>query len=70
MTESSKDRFEGEFDEAKGRGKEALGKLAGDKSTEIEGKRDQLVGKAKQGMADVKDEADDLVKDITGRQDG
>ena len=69
MTDQSRDRFEGEFDQAKGRGKEALGKFAGDKSTEMEGKRDQVVGKAKQGMADVKDEADDMVKDFTNRDD-
>lgn len=69
MTDSERDRLEGKFDEAKGRGKEALGKLAGDKSTELDGKRDQVIGKAKQGMADLKDEADDMVKEITSRQD-
>jgi uncharacterized protein YjbJ (UPF0337 family) len=67
MTDQSQDRLEGEFDEAKGKGKEALGRLANDKSTQMEGQRDQAVGKAKQGMADMKDKADDIVKDVTSR---
>ena len=47
MTDQSQDRLEGKFDEAKGKGKEALGKLADDKSTQMEGQRDQAVGKTK-----------------------
>jgi len=70
MSEQSKqDRFEGEFEEAKGRGKEGLGKLAGDRSTELEGKRDQATGKTRQGMADLEEKADDMVKDFTNRED-
>ena len=53
MTDQARDRLEGEFDEAKGQGKDALGKLADDRSTEMEGKKDQAEGKAKQGMADL-----------------
>jgi uncharacterized protein YjbJ (UPF0337 family) len=70
MSEQSKqDRLEGEFEEAKGRGKEGLGRLAGDRSTELEGKRDQATGKARQGMADLEEKADDMVKDFTNRED-
>jgi len=67
MTDQSQDRVEGKFDEAKGQGKEALGKLADDKSTQMEGQKDQAMGKAKQGMADAKDKVDDVVKDVTNR---
>jgi uncharacterized protein YjbJ (UPF0337 family) len=67
MTDQSRDRLEGTFDEAKGRGKEALGNLTDDKNTEAEGQMDQAKGKAKQGLADMKDKADDLVKDVTNR---
>ncbi|MDQ4132065.1 MAG: CsbD family protein, partial [Actinomycetota bacterium] len=37
----------GEFDELKGRAKEAAGDLTGDKDLEREGKLDQATGKAK-----------------------
>ena len=67
MTDQSRDRLEGTFDETKGKGKEALGKLTDDKGTQMEGQRDQAVGKTKQGMADMKDKADDVVKDVTNR---
>ena len=45
MTDSERDRLEGKFDEAKGRGKEALGKLAGDKSTELDGKLKEITSR-------------------------
>ena len=70
MTDQARDRLEGEFDEAKGQGKDALGKLADDRSTEMEGKKDQAEGKAKQGMADLKDKADDVMQDIRNRDNG
>jgi uncharacterized protein YjbJ (UPF0337 family) len=70
MTDQSKDRMSGAFDEAKGKGKEALGGLKDDKNTEMQGKKDQAMGKAKQGMADAKDKADDVVKNITNRDNG
>jgi uncharacterized protein YjbJ (UPF0337 family) len=70
MTEQSRDRLEGKFDEAKGRGKEAFGKLTDDESTEMQGQKDQATGKAKQGVADLKDRADDIVKDVTSGDNG
>lgn len=69
MTDQSRDRIQGAFDDAKGRGKEALGKLTDDEKTEREGQVDQAKGKARKGLADLKDKADDLVKDVTNRDD-
>ncbi len=65
MTDQSRDRIEGNLDEVKGRGKSAFGELTGDAQTQSEGEADQASGKLKQGMADVKDKADDLVKKVT-----
>ena len=48
--------LEGKFDETKGKVKEGVGKLGGDRSTEIGGKFDQAKGKVKQGVGDLKDE--------------
>ena len=70
MTDQSRDRLEGRFDEAKGRGKEAIGKITDDKNTEMRGQKDQAIGRAKQGIADLKDKANDVVKDVTNRDNG
>ena len=48
--------LEGKLDETKGKVKEQVGKLGGDRSTEIGGKLDQAKGKVKQGVGDFKDE--------------
>ena len=66
MTDQSEDRIEGKIDEIKGRGKSAFGELANDDQMKSEGEVDQLSGKVKQGMADLKDKADDAVKKVTG----
>lgn len=67
MSDSTRDRIEGNVDEATGRGKSAIGDLTGDDSKKAEGEKDQAVGNIKQGMADVKDKADDAVKKLTDR---
>lgn len=71
MSEQSKDRLEGAWDEAKGKGKQAWGDLTDDEQARIEGERDEAEGKAKQviadakeKVADAKDAADDMVKKI------
>ena len=69
MTDQSKDRITGKIDDLKGRGKEAAGDLTGDEQLQAEGERDQLTGKLKEGLADLKDKADDFVKDLTGGND-
>jgi uncharacterized protein YjbJ (UPF0337 family) len=49
-------KTEGKFDEAKGKVKEQVGKLGGDRSTEIGGKLDQAKGKVKQGIGELKED--------------
>jgi uncharacterized protein YjbJ (UPF0337 family) len=50
-------------DEAKGRVKEAVGDLTGDKDLQREGKVDQASGKAKDAIDDASDKAKDALKD-------
>jgi len=66
MSDSSRDRIEGKVDELTGRGKSAFGELTDDDQTRAEGDADQTEGKMKQGLADVKDKVDDVVKKVTG----
>jgi uncharacterized protein YjbJ (UPF0337 family) len=66
MSDSSRDRIEGKVDELSGRGKSAVGDLTGDEQTRAEGDADQTQGQLKQGLADVKDKVDDVVKKVTG----
>ena len=65
MTDQSRDRIEGTVDELKGRGKSAFGELTNDDQQRAEGDLDQTAGHAKQGLADVKDKVDDVVKKVT-----
>ena len=60
----------GEFDEAKGRAKEATGALTDDDSLKAEGKTDKAAGRLKDVVDDVKDKvtgAIDNVKDRANR---
>lgn len=66
MSDSSRDRIEGTVDELTGRGKSAVGDLTGDEQTRAEGDANQTEGKLKQGLADVKDKVDDVVKKVSG----
>ncbi len=52
MTE---DRTRGEWDETKGVIKEKVGKVTGDRSTEVSGKLDQVKGKLEKKIGDAKD---------------
>jgi uncharacterized protein YjbJ (UPF0337 family) len=63
----ARDRAEGIFDEAVGRGKSAAGELLGDEELTGEGKVDQIAGKAKQGLADAKDVVNEAVKKVKDR---
>jgi len=49
------DKIEGKWDQGKGKGKEEVGKLGGDKSTELGGKVDQGKGKLKEGLGNLKE---------------
>ncbi len=47
-------------DQVKGKAKENVGDITGDKSTKSEGLLDQAVGKVKEVVADVKDVIDEV----------
>ncbi len=54
----------GEMDEAKGRMKEAAGKLTDDEDLQRQGKLDRAAGRAKAKMDDLKDKVGDAVDNI------
>ncbi|MEK6192468.1 MAG: CsbD family protein [Chloroflexota bacterium] len=49
------DRVEGALDETKGAIKEKVGKITGDRSTEVSGKLDQAKGKLKGKVGEAKE---------------
>lgn len=51
----TKDRTRGEWDQAKGVIKEKVGKITGDRSTEVSGKLDQVKGKLEKKIGEAKD---------------
>jgi uncharacterized protein YjbJ (UPF0337 family) len=53
----------GTTDKVKGRVKEAVGALTGDKKLKNEGKADQAIGSVKNAVEKVLDKAEDLVKE-------
>jgi uncharacterized protein YjbJ (UPF0337 family) len=50
-----KDRIKGSFEQAKGKVKEAAGKVTGDAKLEGEGKADQVAGKVQNTVGGIKD---------------
>lgn len=52
----NKDQVKGRIDEAKGKAKEVIGNVFGDKSMEIEGNVEKNLGKVRAGIGDVKEE--------------
>ena len=52
----------GQTDQAKGRIKEAAGKLTDDGSLENEGRVDRIAGEVKEKVGDAKDKVDELVE--------
>ncbi len=51
----------GEFDQAKGRAKQAVGDLTDDKEMQREGEADEVAGKLKDKVDDAKDKVNDLI---------
>ena len=51
----TQDRAKGKWDQAKGVAKEKVGKVTGDRSTELSGKIDQAKGKIEGTMGEAKD---------------
>jgi uncharacterized protein YjbJ (UPF0337 family) len=58
-----KDRIAGAGKQLKGNVKKAVGRLAGDKQLENEGKLDEAKGKVQESFGDLKDAARDALKD-------
>lgn len=59
MSDSTKDHVLSTFDQIKGKAKEAVGNLTGDKSTDAEGQVDQAKGTVRGGVGDAKDMVND-----------
>ena len=57
------DRIEGSWKQWSGKAKEQWGKLSDDTLTQVDGKRDQLVGKIQESYGISKDEAEHQVRD-------
>ena len=57
------DKLEGNFNEAKGKMKDAVGGLTGDAKTQGEGKIDQVTGQAQQAFGDAKDKVNEFAGD-------
>jgi uncharacterized protein YjbJ (UPF0337 family) len=51
----TQDRAQGKWDQAKGVAKEKVGKVTGDRSTEVSGKLDQAKGKIEGKIGEAKD---------------
>lgn len=58
----------GTADDIKGRTKEAVGVLTGDKELQREGKTDQAAGAAKNKLEDVTDWVEDKIDDIKDKR--
>lgn len=54
----------GNFDQAKGKTKQAMGDLTGDKDLKNEGRADENAGKVKEFVEDTKDNVEDAVDKV------
>lgn len=52
-------------DKTSGKIKETAGKITGDEKLEAKGKAEGIVGKAKEGLENLKDKAADLAEDVS-----
>lgn len=57
-----KDRIAGAGHQAKGKIKEGLGKMTGDKKTQAEGTAEKVGGKAQNAVGGIRDKARDTMK--------
>ena len=57
----------GHADETKGRIKEAVGDLTGDKDLQRDGKMDQAAGKLKDKLGDAKEKIEDTIDDLRNK---
>lgn len=58
------DHVKGKYDEAAGKTKEVVGSATGNERVEAEGKTQNLAGKARHAMGDIKEKAADAVEDL------
>ncbi|MCX5195578.1 CsbD family protein [Streptomyces sp. NBC_00249] len=58
----------GKMDQAKGKAKEAAGKLTGDNRMKAEGKMDQAKGKAKEAMSEAEEQARRAAENLRGKK--
>ena len=58
----NKHQVEGRTDQAKGKIKEAAGKLVGNENLKAEGRADQAAGKVQSTYGDVKEDVKDSIK--------
>ena len=63
-----KDRIEGVAKQAKGKVKEAWGKITGDAKTEAEGKADKMEGRVQNAVGGIKDAAREASNKVTGKE--
>ncbi|WP_273712694.1 CsbD family protein [Leuconostoc mesenteroides] len=57
------EKFDNAKDKIAGKAKEVEGKVTGDKQRELQGKTQNIFGKAKDAVTDIKDAAEETVKD-------
>jgi uncharacterized protein YjbJ (UPF0337 family) len=60
----NKDRIEGSIEQAKGKAKETVGRMAGDAKLESEGKAQQVAGKVQNAVGGVKDVVKEAVESL------
>lgn len=66
MSDATRDRVEGTLDDAKGRGKMAIGDLTDNERLQEEGAADRASGGLKKAGAGIKDKVGDIVDRVTG----
>ncbi len=60
----------GKTDQVKGRGKEAVGTLTGDKDLKSEGEADRRAGEAKEKLDHTQDKVEDAIDKAKGKAEG
>ncbi|MEU6212136.1 CsbD family protein [Streptomyces sp. NPDC004311] len=62
------EKAKGKMEQLKGKGKEAVGKVAGDDRMKAEGKTDQAKGKAREAMGKAQDSARGVDDSLRGKK--
>ncbi|MEA2525990.1 MAG: CsbD-like [Thermomicrobiales bacterium] len=65
MAGTLRNRIAGTVDDAKGRGKLAVGELIDNEDLKAAGRKDRTTGAVKQAVADAKDKLDDVVTKVS-----